>query len=164
MTTMAAFREVVPVISARVNGATKDYTFYIKPLVPISAGSAITIQILDNTNGTNEISLPSTLSCPIYYNNNTIATTCTVSGSTATIVPSLPLSDASGTIQYILVVSSMILARTPRSSSNFRITSLTGSGFGVQTTMISSIPNNEPNNIQLVGLTIVTQPSRLNEK
>lgn len=142
MTTMTSFREIVPVISARVNGATKDYTFYIKPIISISAGSSITIQIIDTTNGTNEITFLSSISCRLSYSSNTIPANCTVSGSTAMIVPGLALSDTTGVTQYILVVSSMILARTPTTSSDLKITSFTPLGFGVQTTTVTPDINN----------------------
>jgi hypothetical protein len=36
-----------------MNGATKDYTFYIKPFVAIPTAGIITIQIVDMTASTN---------------------------------------------------------------------------------------------------------------
>jgi hypothetical protein len=36
-----------------MNGATKDYTFYIKPFVSIPINGLITIQIIDTTGDTN---------------------------------------------------------------------------------------------------------------
>jgi hypothetical protein len=85
-----------------------------------------------------------------------------VSGSLLTIVVGGAISDTSGTTQYRLVISSMILARTPKISSNFRITSFTPSGAGVQTTTVSSLINTQANSIQSFSLNIMTTPSQLN--
>lgn len=72
------------------------------------------------------------------------------------------LSDTTGATQYRLVISSVVLARTSRTSSNFSLSSSTG-GFGVQSSMASSIVNAQPNYIQNISLTIGTLPSQLNQ-
>jgi hypothetical protein len=87
---------------------------------------------------------------------------CGASGTLLTINLSGALSDTTGATQYRLVISSMILARTYKTSSNFKITSLTPSGSGVQTTTVSSILNNQPNKIQTLTYTALTLPSQLN--
>jgi hypothetical protein len=56
----------------------------------------------------------------------------------------------------------MILARTPKISSNFRITSFTPSGAGVQTMTVSSLVNTQSNSLQSLSLAILTPPSQLN--
>lgn len=72
------------------------------------------------------------------------------------------MSDTTGSTQYTVVISSMILARTYRTSSSFRITSLTSTGFGVQTTTVDSILNSKTNNMDTISLTVLSSPSQLN--
>lgn len=62
----------------------------------------------------------------------------------------------------MLIVSSIILARTRFPSSNFNFTSITSDGYSVQTLTIQSVTNTRPNNIQLLKMTVLNVPSQLN--
>lgn len=164
MTTMTAFREVLRQVINPTNGAAQDYTFYIKPLIPISAGGVITIAIQDNTNNTNEITLSSTITCSLSTTAGTLNTSCTSSGSTISLTLQSAMSDSTGSTQYTLIISSYVLARTPRTSSTFKLTSYTAAGFGVQTTTVDSIVNTKSNSVVSIVSEFLTTPSQLNEK
>lgn len=120
MTTLAAFRSLSAIVTDPKNGATKDYSFFIQPLIALSAGDLIVLKIIDMTNSSNEIRFSgTTATCSISYSSVTLSNTCSVASSTLTITLSGSLSDATGATQYLLVVSSFILARTSKTSSNF---------------------------------------------
>lgn len=134
MNVSAIFREIVAVIPAPMNGATQDYTFYIKPTISINTGDIIAIQLIDTTNGTNPLNFAAGIvNCPISYSTISFNNPCSASTTTLTITLSSPLFDITGTTQYKLVVSSFVLARTPNPSSSFKFTSLTSQGYNVQT-------------------------------
>lgn len=64
-----------------------------------------------------------------------------------TIILNGSLSDTTGSIQYMLIISSINLARIPVASSKFKFTSYNGI-YGVQTKIIDSITNTFSNKVQ----------------
>lgn len=61
-----------------------------------------------------------------------------------------------------MVLSTLILARTPKISSNFKVTSFTPTGLGVHEMTVNSIVNTLPNYVQSLVLSVLTAPSQLN--
>lgn len=53
MSTLASFRSVSAIVTDPKNGATKDYSFFIQPLIPLSTGDLIVLRLVDTTNSSN---------------------------------------------------------------------------------------------------------------
>lgn len=53
MTILASWREIQRAVALPTNGATQDYTFYLKPSVAMSTNDQIIVEIVNNTGGLN---------------------------------------------------------------------------------------------------------------
>jgi hypothetical protein len=126
MSIMAKFKDITPMVIGPKNGATQNYTFFIKPSIVINASHVIVAHLIDTTNGSNPLFFtPMASFCYISNYSNP----CTATPNNLTITLKFPMSDTSGATAYQLSVSSVIMGRTFGSSSNFSFVSKTDRGY-----------------------------------